>query len=49
LVESVRVDGKPVQKHVAFLGSTSIDGADRLRFWYEVTTTLKRLSNRRGR
>jgi hypothetical protein len=46
LVESVRVDGKPVQKHIAVLGSTSIDGGDRPQFWYEVTTQLRRLSNR---
>lgn len=46
LVESIRVNGKPVQKHIAFLGSTSIDGGDRPRFWYEVTTCLNRLSNR---
>jgi hypothetical protein len=46
LVESVRVDGKPRQKHIAFLGSTSIDGGDRRRFWYEVTTSLDRLDNR---
>ena len=46
LVESVRVGGKPRQKHIAFLGSTSIDGGDRWRFWYEVTTSLDRLDNR---
>jgi hypothetical protein len=46
LVESVRIDGKPQQKHIAFLSSTSIDGGDRPRFWYEVTTKLDRLSNR---
>jgi hypothetical protein len=46
LVESVRVDGKPVQKHIAVLGSTSIDGGDRPQFWYEVATELRRLSNR---
>ena len=50
LVESIRVDGKPRQKHVAFLASISIDqlpangGAS--RFWYDVTTRLDRLSNR---
>jgi hypothetical protein len=46
LVESVRVDGRPRQKHIAFLGSTSIDGGDRPRFWYQVTTSLDRLANR---
>ena len=45
LVKSVRVDGKPRQRHVAFLGSTSIDGADLPRFWYDVTTRLDRLGN----
>lgn len=46
LVKNVRVNGKPRQKHVAFLGSMSIDGSDRPRFWYDVTTRLTRLSNR---
>jgi hypothetical protein len=46
LVESVRADGQPRQKHVAFLGSTSIDGSDRAGFWYDVTTRLNRLGNR---
>jgi hypothetical protein len=43
LAESVRVNGKPTQKHIAFLGSTSIDGADRMRFWHDVTTRLNTL------
>jgi hypothetical protein len=43
LVEAVRIDGRPRQKHVAVLGSTSIDGSDRPRFWYDVTTRLDRL------
>ena len=46
LVESVRVDGEPRHKHIAFLGSIGIDGGDRARFWYEVTTRLNKLSNR---
>jgi hypothetical protein len=46
LVESARVDGKPRQKHVAFLGSMYRNGRDRLRFWHEVTTALQRLDNR---
>jgi|GraSoiStandDraft_11_1057310.scaffolds.fasta_scaffold1741540_1 hypothetical protein len=46
LVESARVDGKPRQKHVAFLGSTCIDGGDRVRFWRKVTRVLERLDNR---
>jgi hypothetical protein len=49
LVESVRINGKPVQKHIAFLGSTSIDGSDRPRFWWEVTTRLNRLADRLSR
>ncbi len=45
LVESVRVNGKPRQKHIAFLGSTTIDsiGNPSPRFWYDVTTRLNRL------
>lgn len=46
LVESVRIDGKPCQRHIAFLGSISIDGSDRRRFWYQVMSHLDRLSNR---
>src|SRR5262245_22011983 len=46
LVESVRVGGRPRQRHIAFLGSVAIDGGDRRRFWYDVTTKLDRLSNR---
>ena len=46
LVKNVRINGEPRQKHVAFLGSMSIDGSDRPRFWYDVTTRLARLSNR---
>jgi hypothetical protein len=50
LVESVRVDGKPRQKHVAFLGSIasddSIDGTAGKRFWRDVTQKLERLGNR---
>ena len=44
LVESVRVDGKPRQKHIAFLGSLSIDriGNPPDRFWYDVATRLNR-------
>jgi hypothetical protein len=43
LVESVRIDGKPRQRHIAFLGSTCIDGGDRERFWYQVTRRLNKL------
>jgi hypothetical protein len=50
LVESVRVDGKPRQKHIAFLGSiasdASIDDPTGWRFWRDVTLKLDRLGNR---
>jgi hypothetical protein len=50
LVESVRVEGKPRQKHIAFLGSIatgdSVDGWAGRRFWRDVTMKLKRLGNR---
>jgi hypothetical protein len=52
LVESVRVNGKPRQRHIAFLGSIasdeSIDGVLGKRFWRDVLSTLKRLGNRVG-
>jgi hypothetical protein len=38
--------GQPRQKHIKFLGSVRLDGRDRQRFWYDVTTTLNRLGNR---
>jgi hypothetical protein len=50
LVESVRVDGRPRQKHVAFLGSIVsdklIDDRAGKRFWRDVTAKLDRLGNR---
>jgi hypothetical protein len=50
LVESVRVHGKPRQKHVAFLGGiasdASIDGTAGKVFWGSVTQKLERLGNR---
>jgi hypothetical protein len=48
LVESVRVNGEPRQKYIAFLGSLTIDevGDPHPRFWYDVTTRLEGLSNR---
>jgi hypothetical protein len=46
LARSFRVDRKPVQRHIAYLGSTSIDGSDRPRFWYQVYTKLDRLGDR---
>jgi hypothetical protein len=50
LVESVRVDGKPRQRHIAYLGSIASDslGSPAPRFWYDVTSKLKRLGNRVG-
>lgn len=53
MVESVRVDGKPRQKHIAFLGSIASNSLGSLgnsgrRFWYDVTSKLKRLGNRIG-
>jgi hypothetical protein len=45
LVESVRVDGEPRQKHIAFLGSVSIDGSGIRRFWYDVTARLNQVGN----
>jgi len=52
LVESVRVNGKPRQRHIAFLGSVSIaysiDGPGMRRFWYDVTLRLNRLGARVG-
>jgi hypothetical protein len=50
LVEAVRVDGKPRQRHVAYLGGFSerrIDSVDqRRRFWGQVKTRLHALAGR---
>jgi hypothetical protein len=50
LVESVRVHGKPRQRHVAFLGSLTFEpigfDSSRSRFWRDVMTQLERLGNR---
>jgi hypothetical protein len=50
LVESVRVDGKPQQKHVAYLGSFSTrqaaSQAQRVYTWEHMLERLDRLSNR---
>jgi hypothetical protein len=50
LVESVRVDGKPQQKHVAYLGSFSTRQAasqpQRVYTWEAMLERLDRLSNR---
>jgi hypothetical protein len=43
--KSVYIDGEPRQKHIAFLSSVSLDGSDRRRFWYDVTTRLNQLDN----
>ena len=40
LVESVRIDGKPHQRYLAYLGSVQADRRDRPRFWYNVTRKL---------
>jgi hypothetical protein len=34
LVETVRIDGKPHQRYLAYLGSVQADRRDRPRFWY---------------
>jgi hypothetical protein len=50
LVESVRIDGKPRQKHVAYLGSFSDRQAklpaQRVYTWEHMLERLDRLSNR---
>jgi hypothetical protein len=56
LVESVRVGGKPRQRHVAFLGSMSLWQSDHhlakmnrdtvIRFWRRVRGRLDKLHNR---
>jgi hypothetical protein len=40
LVETVRVDGKPHQRYLAYLGSVQAERRDRPRFWYDVTRKL---------
>jgi hypothetical protein len=50
LVENVRVGGKPVQQHVAYLGGITDSGiktpTERHHFWEHVTACLDRLHNR---
>jgi ClpX C4-type zinc finger len=50
LVEAVRVGGRPVQRHIAYLGgiteSKASDTQVRCRFWTAVLERLNRLSNR---
>ena len=40
LVETVRIDGKPHQRYLAYLGSVQAGRRDRPRFWYDVTGKL---------
>jgi hypothetical protein len=40
LVEAIRIDGKPRQRYLAYLGSVQADRRDRPRFWYDVTRKL---------
>src|SRR6516164_10484404 len=40
LVETVRIEGKPLQRYLAYLGSVQVDRRDRPRFWYDVTRKL---------
>jgi hypothetical protein len=54
LVKNVRINGKPVQKHIAFLGSMETNSPlgeeqSRFWFWYRVTIRLNQLSNRLSR
>jgi len=42
LVETVRIDGKPHRRYLAYLGSVQADRRDRPRFWYDVTRKLAR-------
>jgi hypothetical protein len=50
LIESVRVDGKPRQRHLAFLGSVTYqdrnDVEERWQFWRNADQALYRLGNR---
>jgi len=47
LVESVRVNGKPRLKHIAFISSYEPEGlGDRFQFWREARQRLDRLGNR---
>ena len=40
LVETVRIDGKPHQRYLAYLGSVQAGRRDRPRFWCDVTRKL---------
>jgi hypothetical protein len=50
LVESVRVKGKPTQRHVAYLGSFHSRQRDNIHYrawwWHDITAKLDRLANR---
>ena len=50
LVERVRVEGRPTQRHVAYLGGVTDSAieiaAQRMFFWNDVKQRLDRLSNR---
>lgn len=48
LVESVRVDGKPKQRHIAYLGSVHRDATvhERSWWWHRMNAKLDRLENR---
>jgi hypothetical protein len=54
LAESVRIEGRPRQRHIAFLGSIKIglewnrdvDTAQRSGFWHHARAVLDRLGNR---
>ncbi len=46
LVEGERVEGKPRLRHIAFLGSTTVDAKDHLGFWGQVNRRLDQLGNR---
>ena len=48
LVESVRIDGKPKQRHVAYLGSVHLDQTVHYRawWWHRIGAKLDALGNR---
>ncbi|MET0707911.1 MAG: hypothetical protein ABWY82_13880 [Tardiphaga sp.] len=47
LIEAVRIDGKPRQRHIALISSYEPEGlSDRFRFWREARQRLDRLGNR---
>jgi hypothetical protein len=50
LVESVRIDGKPTQRHVAYLGSVHFHARKGIHYrswwWHDMSAKLDRLGNR---